>query len=413
MTLPEIKVVKKYVENIDEFINIKFQSSAEISQLSPKNKEEYIDAVVSTCIDLDELEKGLQEEQRLDLRREGSELQKQLYETCIEVNPDLKIETVGLFPAQQESTQRQNRLHGNFLSLEKTLNKRVIGQRQAISLVVKTLKRTESGLRDEHRPRGNFLFAGRTGIGKTELAKILAKELEEYKFLHIHGSEFESRHEYTKLLGAPPGYIGHDHGGLLEILNKEPRTVILWDEIEKAHPAVHNILLQILDEGETGDTRGKKTKYNHAINILTSNTGVTEADESENRISFETDTNLDRGEYESIIKKSLERNFKPEFLNRLDAICVFNVLGAQECLAITAVQLDEIARKLSKRGVDLTYTERVVKKIVDQAEYRRYGAREIKRVIAATVEDRIADLMLRKDIKRVAVDYHRRFTFRT
>ncbi len=273
-----------------------------------------------------------------------------------------------------------------FLDLEKTLSEKVIGQNHAIEAVSNAIRRNKTGIGDEHRPLGSFLFAGPTGVGKTELAKILASFLfdDEKALTRIDMSEYMEKFSVSRLIGAPPGYVGYDEGGqLTEVVRRRPYSVVLFDEIEKAHPDVFNILLQILDDGRLTDSQGRLVDFTNTIIIMTSNLGSHELLSSSD---FETG----KKSVMEIIKNSL----KPEFINRIDEIIVFNRLGKEQISGIVSLQLKKLASRLLNRNLHLEWDNSVTDLISDEGFDPDYGARPIKRAIQNLIENPLAVDML-------------------
>jgi len=266
-----------------------------------------------------------------------------------------------------------------YLNIEKTLESQVIGQEEAVIAVSNAIRRNKTGISDENRPLGSFLFAGPTGVGKTELAKVLAKFLfdDEKALSRIDMSEYMEKFSVSRLIGAPPGYVGYDQGGqLTEIVRRKPYSVILFDEIEKAHPEVFNILLQVLDDGRLTDGQGRVIDFKNTIIIMTSNIGS-------DKIINQSDFNLAKKEVEMIIKSK----FKPEFINRIDEIIVFNRLGKQEIFGIVKLQLERLKSRLQKKGYNLVWDENALRLIGEKGYQVEFGARPIKRAIQNYVEN--------------------------
>jgi ATP-dependent Clp protease ATP-binding subunit ClpB len=276
------------------------------------------------------------------------------------------------------------------LGVEDELKKRVIGQDAAIKAISRAIKRNKAGLSDQSRPIGSFMFLGPTGVGKTESAKALANFLfdSDKALIRFDMSEYMEKHAVSRLVGAPPGYVGYEEGGqLTEAVRRKPYSVILFDEIEKAHPDVFNILLQVLDDGRLTDNKGVTVDFKNTIIILTSNIA------SDKIMEFKDPT--DR---EIAVREELKLHFKPEFLNRLDDIVIFNPLGEEEIVKIVDVMLISLKERLKERGVTLTLSEGA-KRVIAKAGFDPvYGARPLKRAIYEMIEDRIAEMILEDKI---------------
>ena len=288
------------------------------------------------------------------------------------------------------------------LKLEETLHKRVIGQDEAVRAVSKAIRRARAGLKDPKRPVGSFIFLGPTGVGKTELARALAQAMfgDEDAMIRLDMSEYMERHTVSKLVGSPPGYVGFDDGGqLTEKVRRKPYCVLLFDEIEKAHPDVFNILLQILEDGRLTDSKGRVVDFKNCVLIMTSNLGAHSIEK--NRIGFES-VREDTTAYEAMkerITEELKRSFRPEFLNRIDDIIVFHRLNEQDTRAISRLMLTEISRRLSERGIKLSYTPAAADELAKKGFDPEYGARPLRRLIQQTVEDRLSEDILEGKIK--------------
>lgn len=273
-----------------------------------------------------------------------------------------------------------------YLNLEKILSEKVIGQDEAISAVSNAIRRNKTGIGDEHRPLGSFLFAGPTGVGKTELAKVLASFLfdDEKALTRIDMSEYMEKLSVSRLIGAPPGYVGYDEGGqLTEVVRRRPYSVVLFDEIEKAHPDVFNILLQILDDGRLTDGQGRLVDFTNTIIIMTSNLGSKQLMES---------PTVEAGR--AAVLEVIRQSFKPEFINRIDEIIVFNQLGKEQIKGIVSLQLKRLADRLENRNLHLKWDDSVVDLVSNAGFDPDYGARPIKRAIQTLVENPLAVDML-------------------
>ncbi|MBQ9404696.1 MAG: ATP-dependent Clp protease ATP-binding subunit, partial [Synergistaceae bacterium] len=299
-------------------------------------------------------------------------------------------------PVKQLTEAETSRL----LKMEEEISKRLIGQDEAVSSVARAIRRARTGLRDPRRPIGSFLFMGPTGVGKTELARCLAKFLfgRDDAMIRIDMSEFMERHEVSKLVGAPPGYVGHESGGkLTEMVRRKPYSVILFDEIEKAHPDVFNILLQILDDGRLTDGQGRKIDFRNTVIIMTSNVGAKEAQHGNSLgfgMSAEAQTARDWERTKNIILEEANKTFRPEFLNRIDEMAVFKPLSRDNLLKIVDTMLDDLSERLDNKGVKINVADDVKAKILDKGFKPKYGARPLRRAIQSMLEDRLADFML-------------------
>lgn len=288
--------------------------------------------------------------------------------------------------------------------LEKELSKRVVGQSHAIESVARALRRSRVGLSDVDRPVGSFMFLGPTGVGKTELARALAEFLfnDEKALVRIDMSEYMERHAVSRLIGSPPGYVGHDEGGqLTEVIRHRPYSLILFDEIEKAHPEVFNILLQILDNGRLTDSKGKTVNFRNSIIIMTSNVG-SEHFRKMSSLGFGTASDsevIDESEFKEKVLADLKETFKPEFLNRLDEIIIFNALKPADVKHIVDIQLREVKERLKARDIELKITPEVKQYIIQNGFDPDYGARPLKRLIQKLIVDALADKMVRGQIK--------------
>ena len=288
------------------------------------------------------------------------------------------------------------------LNLEDNLHKRIVGQHDAVSAVARTIRRKRAGLQSSKRPP-SFIFVGPTGVGKTELAKSLAFEMfgSEESIIRIDMSEYMESHSTSKLIGAPPGYVGYDDAGqLTEKVKRKPYSIILLDEIEKAHPDVFNILLQVLDDGKLTDSQGNTVNFEHTIIIMTSNAG---SNLNNNSIGFGKDT-IDEGKLQS----SLQEIFRPEFLNRIDEIIVFKSLANDELLKILDIMLTSTANALKDRNIKFTVTNSAKNFILEQGTNLKYGARPLRRAIQKYVEDDISEMILKSELldgNSITVDF--------
>ncbi len=303
-------------------------------------------------------------------------------------------------PVQKLAESETTRL----LKLDKILHKRVVGQEEAVIAVTKAVKRGRVGLKDPNRPIGSFLFLGPTGVGKTELSKALAEALfgNEDALIRVDMSEYMEKHSVSKMIGSPPGYVGHDDGGQLsEKVRRNPYSVILFDEIEKAHPDVFNILLQVLDDGHITDSQGRKVDFKNTVIIMTSNAGAKAIVEPK-KLGFITneDADSDYKKMKSNVMDEVKQLFKPEFLNRIDEIIVFHALNKEQMKKIVNLMCKELADRVEKQlNIKLTIRDSVKKEIVEKGTDLKYGARPLRRAMQNILEDKMADAILDGEIK--------------
>ena len=287
--------------------------------------------------------------------------------------------------------------------LEETLHKRVIGQEEAVSAVSKAVRRGRVGLKDPKRPIGSFLFLGPTGVGKTEVSKALAEAVfgNEESMIRVDMSEYMEKHSVSKMIGSPPGYVGHEDGGQLsEKVRRNPFSVILFDEIEKAHPDVFNILLQVLDDGHITDSQGRKVDFKNTIIIMTSNAGAQSIIEPK-KLGFgaKEDEKQDHERMKASVMEEVKRIFKPEFLNRIDETIVFRALNKDDMKKIIGIMVRDLQKRCKEQlQIDLVVREAAKESIVEKAYDRKYGARPLRRTLQDEVEDRLADALIRGEI---------------
>lgn len=288
--------------------------------------------------------------------------------------------------------------------LDKILHKRVVGQEEAVTAVTKAVKRGRVGLKDPNRPIGSFLFLGPTGVGKTELSKALAEALfgNEEALIRVDMSEYMEKHSVSKMIGSPPGYVGHEDGGQLsEKVRRNPYSVILFDEIEKAHPDVFNILLQVLDDGHITDSQGRKVDFKNTVIIMTSNVGAKAIIEPK-KLGFVTteDAESDYKKMKSNVMDEVKQLFKPEFLNRIDEIIVFHALNKEQMKKIVTLMCKELIDRVQKQlNIKLVIRDSVKKEIVEKGTDLKYGARPLRRAMQNILEDKMADAILDGEIE--------------
>ncbi|MBR5447162.1 MAG: ATP-dependent Clp protease ATP-binding subunit [Clostridia bacterium] len=319
----------------------------------------------------------------------------------LEVTEDDIAEIVGAWtgiPVTKLAEEDSARL----LKLEETLKSRVIGQDEAVEAVARAIRRGRMGLKDPRRPTGSFIFLGPTGVGKTELTKVLADVMfgSENAMIRVDMSEYMEKHSVSKLIGSPPGYVGFDDGGqLTEQIRRKPYSVVLFDEIEKAHPDVFNILLQILEDGILTDSRGRHVDFKNTVIIMTSNVGASGITEPR-RLGFAgaDDPSGEKLRMKNAVNDALKATFKPEFLNRLDEIIVFNKLTSENINAIASIMLRDVMRRVSELGITLDFDADVVEKLAAEGFDPVYGARPLRRAIVRQIEDSFSEAMLRGDI---------------
>lgn len=289
------------------------------------------------------------------------------------------------------------------LNLEKILHERVVGQEEAISALSKAIRRARVGLRDPKRPIGSFIFLGPTGVGKTELCKALAEAMfsDEKSIIRIDMSEYMEKHSVSRLIGAPPGYIGHDDGGqLTEAVRRKPYSIVLLDEIEKAHPDVFNILLQIMEDGRLTDSKGKLVDFKNTIIIMTSNIGAhTIKKQKSMGFAFEQSENTEYEKMKENIMEELKKNFRPEFLNRIDDTIVFHKLNKDDMLSIVGLMLKSTSDRLKNNSVNIDFNENCKEFLLEKGIDENYGARPLRRIITKEVEDKLSEELLKGHLR--------------
>ncbi len=294
------------------------------------------------------------------------------------------------------------------LNLEKILHERIVGQDKAVSGVARAIRRGRAGLKNPKRPIGSFIFLGPTGVGKTELCKTLAETMfgDEEAIIKLDMSEYMEKHTVSKLIGSPPGYVGFDEGGqLTEKIRRKPYSVVLFDEIEKAHPDVFNMLLQILEDGVLTDSQGRKVSFKNTVIIMTSNVGASKITDKRTSLGF-GEKGDENSNIEQIVMDDLKKTFKPEFLNRVDEIIVFNQLEKDDIEEIARRMLSSLKKQVSELGTEVTFTDNAISAIADKGFDKVYGARPLRRAIQTKIEDRLSELILEHKLgKTCTVDF--------
>ena len=304
---------------------------------------------------------------------------------------------------------------GKLINLERELGEKVIGQDEAVRAVARAVRRGRAGLKNPQRPIGSFIFLGPTGVGKTELCKVLAKNIfgSEEMLIRFDMSEYMEKHSAAKLIGAPPGYVGYEDGGqLTEKIKRKPYCVVLFDEIEKAHSDVFNILLQVLEDGFLTESSGRRVSFRNAVIIMTSNVGARFITEKKSALGFGSGSG--NGDVNEKIMSSLKETFKPEFLNRVDETVVFRKLTKDNIKSICRNMLNELAERAERSGIALEFTEAAVERLSESGFDDAYGARPLRRAITENVEDMLSEEMLNGKLSEgdtAVIDYNgNRFT---
>jgi ATP-dependent Clp protease ATP-binding subunit ClpC len=413
--------VIKYFDLIDEFIKVRCCSEDLLQELHTApitNKSDYRFRVVRSCVPTFESE-ILGAVRRMDEGYDPEIVEELLYQICIDVNPSLEIHQVSIpsnedgeqitpnedpFVPRPGNDQARQSLFRRVTSLERSLRQQIIGQDTAISSLVRAVKKAAVGLKRPTHPVGTFLLVGRTGTGKTELAKSMAKSLfdDPTAMIRVDCSEYALPHEYAKLIGSPPGYIGHNEGGFLtEGIKKKPTSVVLFDEVEKAHYKVHNLLLQLLDEGIITDSKGQTVSFHQALILMTSNLGIEKIDAVRTRMGFSAAhqrQSLNDIDLKEVTNEALREFFRPEFVNRIDEVIMFNPLDEKVCQRIAGNMLREVADLLKRRGISTSFSPQVRVRLAKEGFSEEFGARELRRLIKRNIEDPLTELILDNDL---------------
>ena len=336
-----------------------------------------------------------------DARKKWDEEQKNNRQTVTEENVAEVVSMMTGIPLQKVGQKESEKL----VNMPNEIMGKVIGQDSAVESVIKSIQRGRVGLKDPNRPIGTFLFLGPTGVGKTQLCKILAKHLfdSEDSLIRVDMSEFMEKFAVSRLIGAPPGYVGHDEGGqLTEKVRRKPYSVILLDEIEKAHPEVFNILLQVLDDGQLTDSLGRKVSFRNTVIIMTSNNGSRQLKDFGTGIGFATKNKEEqkKEQQKEVIEKELKKTFAPEFLNRIDEIITFNSLTKEDIFKIIDIELDKLIGRIRTMEFDLELTEGSKEYISEKGYDPEYGARPLKRAIQKYIEDPITEEIIKSNPKK-------------
>jgi ATP-dependent Clp protease ATP-binding subunit ClpC len=374
--------------------------------------------------DIEVLGSEMASEEAENMRLRAQEIEAELDQFRTHWNPETNrarltaedvAEVVGMWTGIPVTTIAQEESE-RLLHMEEYLHNRIVGQHEAIEAISKAVRRARAGLKDPRRPIGSFIFLGPTGVGKTELTKVLAEFMfgSEEALIQLDMSEFMERHTVARLTGAPPGYVGYeDAGQLTEAIRRRPYSIVVFDEIEKAHPEAFNMLLQIMEEGHLSDARGRQVDFRNAIIIMTSNIGA-EMIKRGTSLGFGLPQDIEEtieGDYNEMRKtvmESLRRAFRPEFLNRVDGVVVFRSLSKEEITEIVDLELKKVNERLAERAMSLAITEAAKTYLADKGYDPDFGARPLRRVITNLVEDQLSDVILAGDIKlgsTVMVDY--------
>ncbi len=410
-----VKLSSKYITDRflpDKAIDVIDEASSKVrlkvSTLSPEGKElekELKDLIKEkeNAIRNQEFERASQlRDEEADMKERIREMAQQYREEHEANKPTVTEEDVATVIATMTGVPVTKLTEGEserLLNLEKTLHDRVIGQNDAVVAISKAIRRARVGLKSPNRPIGSFIFCGPTGVGKTELAKALAEAIfgSEDNMIRVDMSEFMEKHSTAKLIGSPPGYVGYDDGGhLTELVRKKPYSVILFDEIEKAHPDVFNIMLQILDDGRLTDAKGRYINFKNTVIIMTSNVGASMITTT-SRLGFSTSSDESKDKYEKLkdtVSEEMKKAFRPEFLNRIDETIVFAHLSQEEIRQIVDLMLKDLFKRLAERELSVEVTDEVKDHLAKDGYSEAYGARPLRRLIQRKIEDMLAEEIL-------------------
>ena len=420
------KAIEACVKLTDRYVSDRFLPDKAIDAMDEAGSRVQI-----TNVDVPEKVISIEKELEIVRKKKNSVVKRQKYEEAAKLRDDEKNLEKQLIIAQDEWKEEQNlnrkKVDHNDISdvvsmitgipvnsvkggeskklasLESILKEKVIGQENAISIVSKAIQRNRIGLKNPNRPIGSFIFLGQTGVGKTQLAKVLATEYfeNESSLIRLDMSEYMEKFSTTRLIGAPPGYVGYEEGGQLsEKVRRKPYSVILLDEIEKAHPDVFNMLLQVLDDGYLTDSLGRKVDFKNTIIIMTSNIGARKIKDFGLGVGFDTNAKKSQENIhnKSVIKDSLKKTFAPEFLNRIDDVVIFNPLSKEDLNKIILIEISDLEKRVKQLGYTIKLSEKAVDFLIDKGFDKQYGARPLKRSIQKYIEDKMASKILKKEI---------------
>lgn len=378
----------KEKESISSLKKIKVEIEKVRTAIEKAEREAHLDKVAELKYGtLPELEKKLKQyhEQKVAAQKESGGLLNE------EVGPEEVAAAVSRWTGIPVSKMLESESH-KLLNMEKNLCAQVVGQDQAIQLISDSIRRSRAGIADPHRPIGSFIFLGPTGVGKTETAKTLAEFLFDSRetLVRVDMSEYGEKHQVSRLIGSPPGYVGHDEGGqLTEAVRRQPYSVVLFDEIEKAHPEVFNVLLQVLDDGHLTDSHGRAVNFKNTVLIMTSNISS----------SVSTDSTLSRIKKQELIMKDLQKYFRPEFLNRIDEVVLFNNLDQGHIAEIVHIQIRDVDKRLEEKNIQLKLDQKAVDYLTRRGFDPDYGARPLKRVIQRELLNPLASRIISGELK--------------
>jgi ATP-dependent Clp protease ATP-binding subunit ClpC len=389
----DIKLPEKIEKLKEEALKIKEEKFQVIKRQDYEQAAELRDRERNINLRLDEEKRIFEQELRSSKRSIPEEL---IYEVVSNMTK-IPISNINL-------NEREN-----LINLNDNLNSKVVGQEEAVNKITKSIRRNRIGIKDPNKPIGSFIFLGSTGVGKTHLAKQLAKEIfgSENNLIRVDMSEYQEKHTISRLIGSPPGYVGHDNGGqLTEQVKNKPYSVILFDEVEKAHKDIFSTLLQLLDDGHITDSLGRKINFKNCLIIMTSNIGVKKLQEFGLGVGFKTTKSDEIREEEKreILKKELSKFFAPEFLNRIDDVIVFNSLDKKHINIITKLEIDKLLSRVKDKKYHFTYNEDLINYISEVGFDEVFGARPIKRAIQNKIEDLISEKILMMEVSE-NIDY--------